>query len=243
MSEKLCLQWNEFRDNIKNVFGILREGYDFADVTLACEDGQQVEAHKVILASSSPFFKKLLGRNKQPHPIIFMRRVKYDDLVALVEFLYSGEANICQDSLDSFFAIAEELQLKGLTSNKKEKCEANNKKPEMISPAIFTTIEKETSSKRPILEQTPMALPTEVSVDLLGLEDRVMSNMKNLNNLYFFVFHPKVKSLIEKSENKIDGRGFALRCKACGKEGRDIVIKGRKIKNRFNQNLLPKNQK
>ena len=89
MTEKLCLQWNEFHDNIKNVFGILREGYDFADITLACEDGQQVEAHKVILASSSPFFKKLLGRNKQPHPIIFMRGVKYDNLVALVEFLYT----------------------------------------------------------------------------------------------------------------------------------------------------------
>ena len=135
--------------------------------------------------------------------------------------------------MDSFFAIAAELQLKGLTSNKKEKCEANNEKPEMISPAIFTRIEKETSSKRQIVEQTPIALPTEVSVHLLGLEDRVMSNMKNLNNLYFSVFHPKVKSLIEKSENKIDGRGFALRCKACGKEGRDIVIKGKKVKTRF----------
>ena len=182
MSEKLCLQWNEFHDNIKNVFGILREGYDFADVTLACEDGQQVEAHKVVLASSSPFFKKLLGRNKQPHPIIFMRGVKYSNLVALVEFLYSGEANICQDNLDSFFAIAVELQLKGLASSKKEKSEANNGKPETILPATFTRIEKETSSKTQIVERTPIALPTEVSVDLLNLEDRVMSNMKNMNN-------------------------------------------------------------
>ena len=111
-----------------------------------------------------------------------MRGVKYDNLVALVEFLYSGEANICQDSLDSFFAIAEELQLKGLTSNKKEKSEANNGKPETILPAIFTRIEKETSSKTQILERTPIALPTEVSVELLNLEDRVMSNMKNINN-------------------------------------------------------------
>ena len=192
----------------------------------------------MILASSSPFFKKLLGRNKQPHPIIFMRGVKYDNLVALVEFLYSGEANIYQDSLDSFFAIAEELQLKGLTSSKKEKSGANNGKPETILPAIFTRIEKETSSKTQIVERTPLALPTEVSVDLLNLEDRVMSNLKNMNNLYFFLFHPKVKSLIEKSENKIDGRGFALRCKACGKEGRDNVIKGKKIKIKFYQKNL-----
>ena len=52
MSEKLCLQWNDFQDNIKSAFRNLREDKDFKDVTLVCEDGQQVEAHKVILASS-----------------------------------------------------------------------------------------------------------------------------------------------------------------------------------------------
>ena len=55
MSEKLCLQWNDFQENIKSAFGNLREDCDFADVTLACEDDQQVEAHKVILAASSLF--------------------------------------------------------------------------------------------------------------------------------------------------------------------------------------------
>ena len=69
MSEKLFLQWNDFQENIKRAFGHLREENDFADVTLACEDGQQVEAHKVILAASSPFFQKLLGRFKHPHPL------------------------------------------------------------------------------------------------------------------------------------------------------------------------------
>ena len=54
MSEKLCLQWNDFKTNVNQAFGNLREDLDFADVTLACEDGRQVEAHKVILAASSP---------------------------------------------------------------------------------------------------------------------------------------------------------------------------------------------
>ena len=53
MAEKLCLQWNDFQDNVKSAFGKLREDKDFSDVTLACEDGQQVEAHKVILAAST----------------------------------------------------------------------------------------------------------------------------------------------------------------------------------------------
>ena len=52
MSEKLCLKWNDFQENTNVAFGSLRNDGDFSYVTLACEDGQQVEAHKVILASS-----------------------------------------------------------------------------------------------------------------------------------------------------------------------------------------------
>ena len=53
MSEKLCLKWNDFQENVNVAFASLREDNDFADVTLACEDGQQIEAHKVILTASS----------------------------------------------------------------------------------------------------------------------------------------------------------------------------------------------
>ena len=46
-------------DDITNIrvgaaFGSLRTDNDLSDVTLACEDGQQIEAHKVILSVSSP---------------------------------------------------------------------------------------------------------------------------------------------------------------------------------------------
>ena len=48
MSEKLCLQWNDFKENVIFAFESFREDNNFADVTLACEDGQQIRAHKVI---------------------------------------------------------------------------------------------------------------------------------------------------------------------------------------------------
>ena len=75
MSEKLCLQWNDFKENAIGAFGNLRVNTEFADVTLACEDGQQIEAHRVILASASPLFKRLLSRNKHTHPLIHLRRL------------------------------------------------------------------------------------------------------------------------------------------------------------------------
>ena len=76
MSDKLCLQWNDFRENITTAFRSLRHDNDLSDVTLVCEDGEQVEAHKVILSASSPFFQKILKRNKHPNPMIFRYAVK-----------------------------------------------------------------------------------------------------------------------------------------------------------------------
>ena len=72
--EKLCLQWNEFKENVSSAFGDLRQDKEFIDVTLVCEDGQQVEAHKVILTASSPLFQKLLCVKSHPHPLIYKRR-------------------------------------------------------------------------------------------------------------------------------------------------------------------------
>ena len=116
-SEKLCLKWNDFQENLNSAFGVLRNDEDFADVTLVSEDGTQIETHKVILVSSSPFFMEILKKNKHPHPLIYMRGMKAEDLVAMVDFLYIGEANVKQENLDAFLGLAEELKLKGLTNS------------------------------------------------------------------------------------------------------------------------------
>ena len=114
-TEKFCLKWNDFQNNVTSTFQSFREDIDFADVTLACEDGQQVKAHKVILSASSPFFKNLLKINTHPHPLIVMKGMKVKDLAAIVDFIYYGETQIYQEHLDTFLAIAEDLKLKGLS--------------------------------------------------------------------------------------------------------------------------------
>merc|ERR1719491_2072486 len=117
MSEMLCLKWADFQGNINTALKSLRTDPEFSDVTMACEDGQQVEAHKVILAASSPFFQNLLRKNKHPHPLIYMRGVKSEDLWAIVDFLYIGEANVYQENIDNFLAFAQEIKLKGVTKS------------------------------------------------------------------------------------------------------------------------------
>ena len=234
MSEKLCLQWNDFQDNVKIAFGNFREDNDFADVTLACEDGQQVEAHKVILAASSPFFQKLLGKNKHPHPLIYMRGIKFDDLLAIVDFLYRGEANVFQENLDSFLAVAEELQLKGLMGKSDEKVRdfEEDVKPlsEMLLPAFNAKIPESKRQKTGNREHNPggntaLAIPSQFSGDLEELDERV-------------------KSMMEKGQNKIaNGRGhvFADICKVCGKEGLRRNIKDHIEANHLEGIIIPCN--
>ena len=60
-TEKFCLKWNDFQVNIATAYKNIRETGYFSDVTLVCEDDQQVEAHRVILSACSPFFLKVFN--------------------------------------------------------------------------------------------------------------------------------------------------------------------------------------
>ena len=134
--EKFCLKWNDFQGNITTSYKDLRESSDFSDVTLVCEDNQKVEAHRVILSACSPFFLTMLKRNKHSHPMIYMRGLKTNILLSIVDFIYYGEANIFQEDLDQFLVLAEELQLKGLSGTSKEEPiqgVPHTKKPEAVN--------------------------------------------------------------------------------------------------------------
>ena len=144
MSEKLCLQWNDFKDNITRSFGNLRQENDFADVTLVSEDGQHVESHKFLLSSSSPVFQNILKGNKHNHPLIYMRGLKSEELFAVLDFLYCGETRVYEENLNSFLEIAEELQLKGLFGNREEAF--NGEQSENKVPNISETIFKKTNT-------------------------------------------------------------------------------------------------
>merc|ERR1712129_371537 len=111
---KVCLKWNDFQESVLLSFGSLSKNTEFSDVTLVCEDGKQVKAHKVVLASTCPFFKNFLKNNPHPQTLIHMRGVKSADLIAIIDFLYQGEANVYQENLDSFLSLAEELKLEGM---------------------------------------------------------------------------------------------------------------------------------
>jgi hypothetical protein len=105
----------------------LRRDPDFSDVT------QQIEAHKIILTAGSPFFRRVLKGNKHSHPMIYMRGLKAKELEAIVDFMYLGEANVCQEDLEAFLTLGVELQLKGLTGTV-NKTVASEEEPKATLP-------------------------------------------------------------------------------------------------------------
>jgi len=126
--QAFCLQWKDFESNICEGLKEISKEKEFFDVTLACEDNFQVQAHKVILGACSPFFRSILKKNPHPSPLIYLRGVKYGELNAVVRFMYQGEVNVAQDDLNAFLAVAEDLQVKGLTQKQQpgEKTQPNS---------------------------------------------------------------------------------------------------------------------
>ena len=138
--------------------------------------------------------------------------MKAHDLVAILDFLYQGEANVFQDNLDSFLAIAEELQLKGLMGKTEDFGE--DKKP---LPSYNTSGNVPESSFKRQLTNKETRHPSEGN-SALAIPTNFSGNFDELE--------AKVCSLMEKSQNKIaNGTKFAHRCTVCGKEGQSPNIK------------------
>jgi len=147
-SEKFCLRWNDFEKNISGAFRELRDDKDFFDVTLACDD-EQMYAHKVILSACSSFFRNILRRNPHQHPLLYLKGVKYTDLQSVLNFMYHGEVNVAQEELNSFLAVAEDLQVKGLTQNNSGSFskKSENKPTQQQNPNAWKSLPKSTPSE------------------------------------------------------------------------------------------------
>jgi len=233
MSEKLCVKWNEFQQNLNTALGSLRNDNDFSDITLVCKDGQKVDAHKFVLAASSKFFQNLLRKNKHQHPLVYMRGMRSEDILAIIDFIYFGEANVNHENLDEFLAIAEELNIKGLTGvlesvterdpmsiKEQGKYAPKLKTPKTENFATFKTdSEIVTETRVPEFVENLSEKATAFSVD--SFFDTKATYIRQLDD--------QVKSLMAKSNNMVayGPKNYAKAdyCTICGKEGRRKDIK------------------
>jgi len=111
--QQYCLRWNNHQHNLLSVFEDLLNHEAFVDVTIACE-GLNLKAHKMVLSACSPYFQSMFYNTPDKHPVVFLKDVRYDEMKALLEFMYRGEVSVDQENLSSLLKVAEGLKIKGL---------------------------------------------------------------------------------------------------------------------------------
>ena len=114
--DKFTLAWNDFASNAAQAFVGLRTDSEFSDVTLACDDDTMLKAHKVVLASCSPVFRKLFQQYNHPNPLIILRGLNKNQLENIIDYAYFGQIDVELSDLDTYLKVAEEFKLKGLTN-------------------------------------------------------------------------------------------------------------------------------
>ena len=238
-SEKFCLKWNDFENNVSSSFKELRE--DFCDVTLVGEDHTKIEAHKVILAGSSNFFRELLKRSQHPHPLLYLKGIKGCHLSAVVDFMYQGEVSIDQEDLNDFLLVAEELQLKGLTTMEEDKHYDKNiinqqRKPKKV-PAFQNDFSSsmlddpnnrdnetiyeekiEISNTRAIVSNYPTDIKTTTNID--QLDSIINSMLDKLDGIWTCNQCGKTDKSKRDLGNHVEAKhieGVSHPCKHCGK--------------------------
>ena len=115
-AQHYTLGWNDFANSTSEAFKGLYSDTNFADVTLVCENDKKIAAHKVVLSSSSDFFKTILINNPHQHPLLYLKGTKFLDLQLIIQFMYSGQTQVAQNRLPGLMKTAEELEIKGLTA-------------------------------------------------------------------------------------------------------------------------------
>ncbi|XP_032662667.1 longitudinals lacking protein, isoforms F/I/K/T-like isoform X6 [Odontomachus brunneus] len=115
--QQFCLRWNNHQSTLVQNFDTLLESGTLVDCTLAAE-GRYLKAHKVVLSACSPYFEGLLSEHYDKHPIFILKDVTFNELKAMMDYMYRGEVNIGQDQLTPLLKAAESLQIRGLSDNR-----------------------------------------------------------------------------------------------------------------------------
>ena len=105
---------------------------DFSDVTLTSEDNISFPAHKVILATTSTFFRDNFNRNKGANYVIGVRSWF---LASTLDIIYFGETKIEAKSCTTFIRFLEDCKLQ-----EPELFKARNKKQKYYKVCNFWNV-------------------------------------------------------------------------------------------------------
>ena len=209
MSEKFNLKWNDFQANVSRSFGLFRNESYLHDVTLVSDDFKQIPAHKLVLSTTSEYFRNILQQTKQSQPLICLDGVNSEDLKNILDYVYDGEVKIYQEDLDQFLDVAQRLKIQGLMSNSEETDE-NIIKPqsvinkEEVKITDIETLDNQTTKKNKYQPRRAIANQSQALSDskFVNEDGETMSREEHLERL---------------NNNVTDNEDGSASCNVCGK--------------------------
>ena len=108
--EKVDLLWNNHNSHLCSSVNNWRHCDECADVTLVYEN-EKVEAHKVVLATFSPFFRRILLENPHPHPLVYLKGVSKTEMDGVLDFMYKGKVEVAVKDIDPLMKIFRKILL------------------------------------------------------------------------------------------------------------------------------------
>ena len=246
MEEKFCLKWNDFQKNTIKTFSQLRREEEFFDVTLVSDDQKQMMAHKVVLSSSSEYFKNILKTNKHSHPMICLTGINSIELDNVLNFVYQGQVKIFQEDIDKFLDIAQRLKLNGLLATKKEEDQQSYENfsvktdETQIFDAPYSGIKQEESSHL----ASAISFPVKSICD--ELKQKVLEYVgKNENGHYMCNICGQIGGKLNNTKRHIETHldRTSVSCQICGKQFIDsnsLKTHMNKIHKRFKENTVAK---
>lgn len=118
MNGQVSLTSDAHNTQLVQTFGDLFRNKILTDVTLLCEDKVKIEAHKVVLCAGSNFFREFFTSSTRDHLTLYMRGIRRDQLMPLIQFLYCGETTVPNNKVKEILTIAKELEISTLDKEK-----------------------------------------------------------------------------------------------------------------------------
>lgn len=112
-------KWNEHKKHIIEEQQYLFDNNLESDCVLISAKGDRIQAHQVVLSSSSEFFRKILSELPpliEP-PTIHVPDVETCVLEAILKFIYTGETSISSSYLTTLLEFCNFLDIKGCVAN------------------------------------------------------------------------------------------------------------------------------
>ena len=186
MEEDDCnLKWCNYFDCLQEMLQDIRGSNKFTDVTLVCDDNRQIEAHKIVLCASSPVFKDIINNHTEGHPVIYLQDILFQELEAILEFIYLGIATFEKGRIAEFVNAARNLEIKELSNTCNtmvfgevdiSKNESKLPPTEILFDTIKTIKEEATiSNKDSLCESNSFVVPDQTETTVTEESDKVIN--------------------------------------------------------------------